>query len=43
MKKLSFILLAGLFAVSLMACNTVQGIGKDISKGGQSIEKAANK
>jgi predicted small secreted protein len=25
----------------LSACNTVQGVGKDIEKGGQAIEKAA--
>ena len=40
MKRLNLILvLAAAFA--LTACNTVQGIGKDIEKGGQSIEKAA--
>jgi predicted small secreted protein len=27
----------------LAACNTVQGIGKDIKKGGEAIEKAAEK
>ena len=27
--------------VSLSACNTVHGLGKDIEKGGQAIEKAA--
>ncbi len=26
---------------SLAGCNTVEGIGKDIKKGGQAIEKAA--
>jgi predicted small secreted protein len=32
-----------LFAFSFLsaACNTVQGIGKDIEKGGQNIEKVA--
>jgi entericidin B len=25
----------------LSACNTVQGIGKDVKKGGEAIEKAA--
>ncbi|MFT3960837.1 entericidin A/B family lipoprotein [Propionivibrio sp.] len=25
------------------ACNTVRGIGKDIERGGQAIEKAATK
>ena len=28
-------------AICLSACNTVQGIGKDIKKGGEAIEKAA--
>jgi predicted small secreted protein len=40
MKKLTafvFVVLASLSA----ACNTVQGIGKDIEKGGQVIEKVA--
>ena len=27
--------------VCLVGCNTVQGIGKDLQKGGQAIEKAA--
>ena len=30
-----FVLLAG--------CNTIQGVGKDIKKGGEVIEKAADK
>ena len=25
----------------LMACNTIQGLGRDIEKGGQAIERAA--
>ena len=29
--------------LTLSACNTVQGMGKDIEKGGQAIEKAASK
>jgi predicted small secreted protein len=28
---------------SLVGCNTVQGIGKDIKRGGEAIEKAATK
>ncbi len=32
-----------LFAFALAACNTVQGIGKDIKEAGKSIEKAGNK
>ena len=27
--------------LSLAACNTVQGIGKDIQKGGEAVERAA--
>ncbi|MEW6164481.1 MAG: entericidin A/B family lipoprotein [Pseudomonadota bacterium] len=37
MKKIMF-LLAAVFALS--ACNTVKGIGKDIEKGGEAIQKA---
>jgi entericidin B len=41
MRKL-LISIASLIAVlSLSACNTVQGIGKDIELGGKTIEKAA--
>ncbi|MBX9849205.1 MAG: entericidin A/B family lipoprotein [Rhodocyclaceae bacterium] len=28
-------------AFVLVGCNTVQGVGKDIKKGGEAIEKAA--
>lgn len=41
MKKLVFTFFVIVSAVSLSACNTVSGIGKDIEKGGQAIEKAA--
>jgi predicted small secreted protein len=30
-------------AVALAGCNTVEGLGKDIKKGGEAIEKAAEK
>ncbi len=30
-------------AVLLSACNTVRGVGKDIEKGGEAIQKAADK
>ena len=36
-----FLLLLGVLGLS--ACNTVSGMGKDIKKGGEAIEKAANK
>jgi predicted small secreted protein len=30
-------------ALILVGCNTVEGVGKDIQKGGQAIERAADK
>lgn len=42
MKKIGLILGVLLMVLSLTACNTVQGLGKDIEKGGQKIEKAAS-
>lgn len=30
-------------AVMLTACNTMRGVGKDIEKGGEAIQKAADK
>ena len=41
MKKYAFVLLAAVSVLSFTACNTVQGVGKDIEKGGQAIERAA--
>lgn len=42
MKRIAmFLLLLGV--LGLTACNTVSGVGKDIKKGGEAIEKAANK
>ena len=43
MKRLLFMLLAGAFAVSLAACNTVAGAGQDLQKAGQTITGAAKK
>lgn len=37
MKKLLSLLVA---VVALAGCNTIQGIGKDIEKGGEAIQKA---
>jgi entericidin B len=37
--KRMFALIACVFAVA--ACNTMEGVGKDIKKGGEAIEKAA--
>lgn len=41
MKTLLTVLLLSVSLFSLSACNTVQGIGKDLERGGQAIEKAA--
>ncbi len=32
-----------LLTLGLAACNTLQGVGKDIQKGGEVIEEAADK
>nr|WP_218871376.1 entericidin A/B family lipoprotein [Chitinibacter bivalviorum] len=34
-------LILGVLVLVLSACNTMSGIGKDIKKGGEAIEKAA--
>ena len=41
--KLISTLLILIFAVTLSACNTMAGAGKDIQKGGEKIEGAATK
>jgi predicted small secreted protein len=40
LKKIIFCF-AALAAVSLTACNTVQGAGKDIERGGQKVQEEA--
>ena len=35
------ILFVTVLVLLLPACNTVQGIGKDVKKGGEAIEKSA--
>lgn len=40
MKKL---LIALVLALPLVACNTVEGFGKDVGQAGHSIEKTADK
>ena len=40
---MSRILVACALMFVLSACNTVEGIGKDLKKGGEKIEKAATK
>jgi len=41
MKRILFVLLAALYL--LAGCNTIEGMGKDIQKGGEKIEEAAKK
>ena len=44
MRKFFYAALASVFAAgSLAGCNTMEGLGKDIKKGGQAIEQAAGK
>ncbi|MCM5569552.1 entericidin A/B family lipoprotein [Burkholderiaceae bacterium FT117] len=43
MRKSVLILLAAFVGVSLSACNTVAGMGKDIEKAGETISGAAKK
>ncbi|MBC7160769.1 entericidin A/B family lipoprotein [Immundisolibacter sp.] len=40
MRALKLLLAAGVLLM-LGACNTVEGVGKDIQKGGEAIEKSA--
>jgi predicted small secreted protein len=44
-KTVSALLLTAMFAAlpALVGCNTVQGLGQDIQKGGQVIEDAVKK
>ena len=37
------IVLCLLFGLSLSACNTVEGFGKDVQKAGGALERAADK
>lgn len=43
MKRFIAIVLTGLFAFGIAGCNTIEGVGKDIKKGGEVIEKTAEK
>jgi len=42
MKQSMWTLMLVLAVLSLPACNTIHGLGKDIQKGGQAIERAAS-
>ena len=43
MKKLAALLGVVLVALSLSACNTVKGVGRDVEATGQAIENTAEK
>lgn len=44
MKKSAFLLsLALLFSGALAGCNTMHGVGQDIEKGGQKIQKSSDR
>ena len=43
MTKFFAITLAALSLLSLTACNTMEGLGEDIKKGGEKLENAAKK
>lgn len=40
LKRLLALVTAVLVAAALGACNTIEGIGKDIEKGGEAIQKS---
>lgn len=41
MKKLVAALLTLSFVLALSACNTIEGVGKDVKKAGEKVEDAA--
>ncbi|MBT0960792.1 entericidin A/B family lipoprotein [Denitromonas iodatirespirans] len=43
MKRLIALIVAAMAVLTLSACNTVRGVGQDIEKGGEAIQKAAKK
>lgn len=42
LKKPLLLFFAVLVTVSVTGCNTLRGVGKDIKKGGEAIERAAD-
>lgn len=41
MKRLTALMLLAMFSIAtLTACNTVQGVGKDVQKAGEAVEDA---
>ncbi|MHB8827995.1 MAG: entericidin A/B family lipoprotein [Syntrophales bacterium] len=43
MKKVFVVASLLIFIVAVSGCNTMRGLGQDIERGGQAIEKAASK
>jgi len=43
MKKIISVLSILMFAFSLSACNTMQGLGKDVERGGEKVQGAADR
>ncbi len=43
MKRLTLITIAVLFPILTSACNMMSGLGEDISRGGQKLQKAADR
>ena len=43
MKKLLLVLLMAGFVGSMVACNTVHGAGRDIERGGEKMQDAADR
>lgn len=41
--KLGLLVLTGAIVFSIYGCNTVRGIGQDIEKAGETIQKAGSK
>jgi predicted small secreted protein len=42
MKSILAVLVAGLSLLALTACNTIQGVGRDITRSGEAIEDAVD-
>ena len=42
MKTILFILLAGVTLAAFSGCNTVRGVGEDVSVAGRGIQRAVN-
>jgi len=41
MKRLIFVVVAAMAALALSGCNTVRGVGQDIERGGEWIQRSA--